>query len=412
MGILKSFIEEHGYIPNSDTYVCSRCFEDYGIKAFINENAEYNECSYCGKWPRKKKIAIHIDDLIDFILECICSEWGDPNDEGVGWNTKEGGWISAKVIDTYDLLFDKLGLEISHEALRDILVQTLFDKEWCQKDPHGLSIDDDLFFSWQRFCRQIKHKSRYVFFKLKTFRENFPESDVVREPNEIMEHLGNIIKDLGLIKTIPSYTKVFRARVSSTGQRFKKVKDLGPPNVEDARFSNRMSPAGIPMFYGSFEKKTALEEVCDSHKTTPAIVSLATFTTLEEINILDLTRVPKTPSIFDERMRDLRLPLSFLNAFLKDFVKPITKDGREHIEYVPTQVITEYFRYVFLDEDGRKLQGIIYPSSLHKIGKACVFFFDQDNCTEAFPEENSWKKKLLLLNKEKTAYKKINAKNK
>jgi len=124
MGRLKEFLTEHDFYPLSDTYVCSRCFEDYGLKEFISENAEYEECSYCGKWSKKKDIAIHINDLIIYLLECIHTEWGNPNDEGVGWESKEGGWTSAKVVDTYDLLFDELELEINHEELRDLLAQS------------------------------------------------------------------------------------------------------------------------------------------------------------------------------------------------------------------------------------------------------------------------------------------------
>ncbi len=407
---LKEFLTEHDFYSLSDTYVCSRCFEDYGLKEFISENAEYEECSYCGKWSKKKDIAIHINDLIIYLLECIHTEWGDPNDEGVGWESKEGGWTSAKVVDTYDLLFDELELEINHKELRDLLAQTLFDKEWCQKDPHGLLLDDDLFFSWQRFSRQIKHEARYVFFRLTTYKEYSPESDIIKEPYEIMEHLGYLVKELNLIKSLPKNTKFYRARASSKGVRFKKVEELGPPDADEAKYSNRMSPAGIPMFYGSLEQKTALEEITDSNRNKPAIVSIATFTTLDDVKILDLTNVPATPSIFDEKMRNLRLSLSFLNAFLADFIKPIIKDGSEHIDYVPTQVVTEYFRHVFLDEDREQIQGILYPSSRRKKGIACVLFFDQSNCTESQPRKTSWKKQWLLLAKDKTKYRKINNK--
>lgn len=412
MGLIKSFIEDHGFYPLSDIYVCSRCVEDYGLKQYISENAEYDECSYCGKWSKKKKIAIHINDFISYFLECLATEWGDPNNEGVGWESKEGGWISAKVIDSYDLIHDELELDINHEELRDLLVQTLFDREWCQKDPHGLLLNDDLFFSWQRFTRQIKHKSRYVFFRIKTFSEYSPESDIVKEPHEIMEHLGSIVKKLGLIRTFPASKEVFRARISSKGEKFKRVEELGPPDDDNAIYSNRMSPAGIPMFYGSLEKKTAIEEIISPSNKRAGVVSLATFTTLDEMKILDFTDVPATPSIFDEDMHYLRLPLSFLNSFLADFIKPITKDGREHIEYVPTQVVTEYFRHVFQDDDGKPIQGIFYPSSRSKKGTACVFFFDQSNCTEDPQKSLAWRKNWLELAKDKTIYKKIAYKNK
>ena len=104
MGRVKAFLEEHDFYPISDTYVCGRCFDNLDLKEYISENAEYDECSYCGKSKKKKHIAININDFISYLLECISAEWGNPNDEGVGWESKEGGWISAKVIDTYDFV--------------------------------------------------------------------------------------------------------------------------------------------------------------------------------------------------------------------------------------------------------------------------------------------------------------------
>lgn len=51
-------------------------------------------------------------------------------------------------------------------------------------------------------------------------------------------------------------------------------------------------------------------------------------------------------------------------------------DGREHIEYVPTQIITEYFRYKFATKKIEKIDGIIYPSSKDRRMNACVLFMD------------------------------------
>ena len=52
--------------------------------------------------------------------------------------------------------------------------------------------------------------------------------------------------------------------------------------------------------------------------------------------------VPAWPSGVSshERRRHLRAALSFLRGFVEDLAKPIKKDGREHIEYVPTQIVT------------------------------------------------------------------------
>jgi hypothetical protein len=62
--------------------------------------------------------------------------------------------------------------------------------------------------------------------------------------------------------------------------------------------------------------------------------------------------------------------------------KSIEKDGREHIEYVPTQIVTEFFRYPFSEDNKISIDGIIYPSSKNIGKKACVLFFDSNKCKE------------------------------
>ena len=49
-------------------------------------------------------------------------------------------------------------------------------------------------------------------------------------------------------------------------------------------------------------------------------------------------------------------------------VKPIARGGREHVDYVPTQIATEYFRRVYTDGEGNPLHGIIDFSSGHLEG--------------------------------------------
>ena len=95
---------------------------------------------------------------------------------------------------------------------------------------------------------------------------------------------------------------------------------------------------------------------------------------LNNIQVLDLTELPPVPSIFDIPQHSLREEILFLYEFVEDLLKPVAKDGKEHIDYVPTQVVSEYFRYVFEP----KLQGIMYPSVKHS-GGVNIAFFESDN---------------------------------
>ena len=71
-----------------------------------------------------------------------------------------------------------------------------------------------------------------------------------------------------------------------------------------------------------------------------------------------------------------------IRKFVEDLSRSIEKNGHEHIEYVPTQVVTEYFRYKFKTDKSENIHGILYPSSRNIGGICCVLFCKQENCIE------------------------------
>jgi hypothetical protein len=388
MGMAKRQLE-NGYISLGEKYVCRECINDYAIQDFIEGELEEDICSYCGKTSNSGPIAAKIDNIINFIIHGIQSEWDDPRN-CMSWESKEGGWIGAEVLDIYDLLFYTIGLEIDNDELRDDIAQSILQDEWCKADPYGLTKQEEWYLDWEDFSNQVKYKVRYIFYKIKRIKRKYYEKD--KEPHEILDQLGLLIKDLNLIRSIPKGSIIYRARAHKGNKRFSNVEDLGPP--KDAKQPNRMSPAGIPMFYGSLDENTAITETRDIKK----YITVAAWKTLKKLNLLDLTELPYIPSIFDQDRYYLRSSIIFLHSFLRDFSKPIEKDGREHIEYVPTQIVTEYFRHIFRDERGKKIQGIIFPSSLIPGSKSCVLFFHSEDCTECnLKVEGSHKPSLCLI---------------
>ena len=121
MGIEKTKLED-GYRSVGGT-ICSGCFTDYGIKNFIEDNVSSNECSYCSSCGPNTK-ACDFKSLTLHILNSIKTEWGHPSNEGVGWESREGGWQGALVYDTYDLIYDVLDIEVKNENILSDLVST------------------------------------------------------------------------------------------------------------------------------------------------------------------------------------------------------------------------------------------------------------------------------------------------
>jgi hypothetical protein len=175
--------------------------------------------------------------------------------------------------------------------------------------------------------------------------------------------------------------ELVRARQHRRNERFSKAADLGPPPRERASQS-RMSPAGIPMFYGSDTEQTAFIETVNLTNPENGFVTFGTFRTTKILRLLDLTCLPDIPSLFDEARAHDRAPLIFLRGFTKDSVKLVTRDGREHYEYVPTQVVAEYLRHVFRTSDGEQLNGIKFPSSRRSGGVCYSLFCRAEDCAD------------------------------
>ena len=100
-----------------------------------------------------------------------------------------------------------------------------------------------------------------------------------------------------------------------------------------------------------------------------------------------MTALPEYPSVFGSDEANLDRPtVHFIHSFATDFVQPVEKDGREHVEYVPSQVVTKYIRYRLGEKLGKQIGGILYESARAEGGVACVLFVAHEDITGMLPE--------------------------
>jgi hypothetical protein len=93
---------------------------------------------------------------------------------------------------------------------------------------------------------------------------------------------------------------------------------------------------------------------------------------IRPMRILDLRRLPPVPSVFSEDARTHTLTLSFLHDFSSDIMKPVARNNQVHIDYLPSQVVTEFMRdYRF---SGGPLDGVAYGSTVHERGWNVALF--------------------------------------
>ena len=156
---------------------------------------------------------------------------------------------------------------------------------------------------------------------------------------------------------------------------------LGTAPREYAKQSNRMSPAGIPMFYGAADVDTAITEVTVHSNPEHDHVTVGRFSLTRDISVIDFTKLPVVPSLFDSRLGSFRREIAFMHEFVKTLGSPVSTND-EAIEYVPTQVLTEFFLRVFRSTNGREISGIIYPSVARTNGLSFVLDIANDHCLD------------------------------
>ena len=198
-----------------------------------------------------------------------------------------------------------------------------------------------------------------------------------RRPSDILERIGQGIEELDLIDSISTTKPIYRGRMHNESESPNDSTTLGSPPDIYAGY-NRMNPEGISMFYGAFDPITSRVEIWDNAYTR---MTMGKFYSTRELKVIDFTKLDSIeyPSLFDVDKYDIRMLLGFYREFVKQITSPV--EDKDKLEYIPTQVVTEYFRHVF-SYKGNKVDGIIYKSSKDK-GEVCtVLFVDNSQCKD------------------------------
>ncbi len=123
--------------------------------------------------------------------------------------------------------------------------------------------------------------------------------------------------------------------------------------------------------YASFEEDTALSEATGDFPKW----SVGEFELLQDIRVVDLTEIPDVPSIVEQGPCE---SLQFLNRFAEDVSQPFTPDLETHVEYTPTQVVSEYLRHRFRDKTKKPVRGMLYWSANASDTKNLALFTGAD----------------------------------
>lgn len=359
----------------TDKVVCTACIEDDALAEVIRQHPETEPCSYCGK---RRKDRGSMSAVIERVAEAIRLDWNQPEDELFFDRESESGWAGT-VYDASEVIAD-IGYETSNWDVVQEIIDAFEDRQFCQRDYGALTPIERQRAGWEGFQYAIKHVRRYTFWSM-TDDGNDPNHPDYLPAGAMLDEIGNMVRKAKLRKVYPKGTSVWRVRLHGAGKKYKHDHELSPPPMERAIQANRMSPAGVPMFYGAEDFRTACAETIDLSKDSAKQVSGGRFRTTRSLLLLDLVDLPGPPSYFDLEHRDLYHAIVFLWSFARDLAKPISRDGCEHIEYAPTQAFTEFVRFEMKAGAKSRFAGIRYPSSRN--GKPCVVLFcGQPECID------------------------------
>lgn len=290
----------------------------------------------------------------------------DDDDYSVPGYVREGAFVTRDVVRSMEIseLIDEVGLITDNDELNNDIEACFNDAEqWINKDPLSITTEEEDALDWEQFCNTIKHRRRFSIEE-----EIIPENyyGYKKSISDIIDRIFSVIKQNKCLMTLYKGARLYRGRPFISGEP-KEFNDLTSPPDNCAK-QNRMSPAGISMFYGALDSKTSVTEIGKFEGR----LFVGRFTTTKDLKLIDLTNLPHPSYWVSTDFGDM----AFLKNFSREVSKEIKRDDRIHIEYLPTQAFTEYVRYRFL-EDGKHIDGIIYNSSICKGGKNVVLFCNQ-----------------------------------
>jgi hypothetical protein len=381
----------------SDKFICTQCIGDEYLQDVVaREVVDDQTCSFCGAAP-----AAEFDVLMGAFMVGVDNTFEQADNAGIPWDhgyvfttwehtelPEEFAWVGAGPHD-----------EQVMDEIRDCLAEKTYASRWW------VELEPDKAFStaWRDFREQIMHRTRFVFWANQDPDEPYLGAGVVSVA-KVLEAIGRLLVEFDLITTLPAGTVIYRARGHAQQEDSQGwgAAQLGTNLPKNATSSSRMSPAGIPLFYGADDTETALAEVARADDRE--FFTVGKFVTTEPVTVIDLTHVPSVPSIFDPELGAAQGKLWFLNELVDELRQPIDT-ARSNLDYVPTQVFCEYFLHVFdptpqirvfgptpgkhvadpmpeMEVNG-KVRGLVWTSAAAAGGGGCLALdVPQDDCVD------------------------------
>ncbi|UUV32356.1 RES domain-containing protein [Amycolatopsis roodepoortensis] len=384
-------LADDGFRIVDNQTVCLHCIHDDGLREAVGTKLAEWQCSFCGTTADEatdQPIAANFEDFMIIVMEALRFVYGKVEDN-LYWDSEDRQWMGGSTVSSTEAAYEHCSGDVTDPVMEALAAAITYD-EWTTENFLELRPDEALRFTWESFLDKVKYRSRFVFLSAGEEPSDRPDEYTTEQ---FLQKIDTVLRDHGCLASVPAGRTFWRGRLAgdlTEAGTWNSAAHLGPP-PRDRAANSRMSPAGITMFYGSNDIETAIAEISAHSKEPYAVVGR--FETVRDLTLLDLTTLPALPSLYTPagRTRE-RYDLVFLRRFARDLAKPIALDGREHIEYVPTQVITEYLRYI----SPLGVNGILFRSAQNG-GVCCVLFCDASACLDPGQQPEPFVEPLLVL---------------
>lgn len=376
-------------LRSSPESLCLGHITDSALRRRVQDSVTQTKCSFCGHVgaAQDAPFAVPIDVVVQQVYRAALNHFRSFDQASFF----EGEAFEAD-LDTDDVVADIAGGvfedSVSERALASIVRAIAWPDSWIAEDTQTQFV-----YSWEQFTETVRHEARFVFIaQPRDGGDHEPPARLSRFLDGLLAYAD---KSTRMLHVLEAGSKLYRGRMTDDLEKLaveavaapSKVLGSAPP---DRAAAGRMSGEGVPLFYGADDLHTAVAEIALHSPYDVAVIG--EFVTQRPLTILDFTRTPRVPSVFDFVRQERRAFAEFADDFVSALTRPIALDGRERVDYIPTQVVTEYLRWV----PDRRIDGIAFPSRASKGGKNVVLFVGSGEDVVSSPPTDEERRDLAL----------------
>ena len=337
------------------------CFDhiiDDALTDLVRDDVDDSECSYCGRKaePDEMPFAVSMDVVGRHVFEAATWLYHDGYDDYFHEGYQEQYQTDEVIADVAADAFDP---DVWDEVTGHIAEAIATPEAWVDSQLH-----EDFLFSWEGFANTVRYESRFVYVGQRERPGRRDEAPA--RLSRFLDGLNGYVQD-GMFTEFAVGDSLYRARMVENESLMRDAeedpaKHLGPAPAGKAS-AGRLNPEGVGLFYGATTASLAVKETALHSRYDEALVGA--FKVQRPLVILDFTKRPKLPSIFDVSRRREFLFARFADDFEERLTQSVRLTGIERVEYVVTNVIGEYFRWAPM----KVLDGIAWNSHLLGAGE-------------------------------------------